>query len=123
MKHRNYLGVELDPLIEAVTTKLVPAVGGILTITGCETPPALEVQLLQGGTVVARATVRANGVYFIPDLAAGEYLWQVVDATSEGAELAHHHGAGGSADGAARGYGRGVRARRARTRSSRRARR
>ena len=79
VKHRNYLGVELDPLIESVTTTLVPAVGGILTVTGCDTPPALEVQLLQGGAVVAADAVREDGVYFIPDLTAGEYLWQVVD--------------------------------------------
>ena len=79
VKHRNYLGVELDPLIESVTTTLIPAVGGILTVTGCATSPALEVQLLQASAVVARATVRQDGVYFIPDLAAGEYLWQVVD--------------------------------------------
>ncbi|MBI5100002.1 MAG: thrombospondin type 3 repeat-containing protein [Nitrospirae bacterium] len=79
LKHENYLGLQLDPLIEAVNTHLVPAIGGKVTATGCFVPYAVEVR--QGGVLKGSDTVDSSGVYFIPDLAAGDYQFYVTNAS------------------------------------------
>ena len=45
--------------------------------------PTPQNELLQSSAVIASATVRDDGAYFIPDLVAGEYLWQVVDGQAQ----------------------------------------
>ena len=78
LEHLGYRGVEIDPLIDAVSTDLLPAIGGTVNLIGC-TLASVQAELWQGGVLVASDPVNENGVYYIPDLAAGEYLWQVKD--------------------------------------------
>ncbi|WP_319574437.1 fibronectin type III domain-containing protein [uncultured Desulfobacter sp.] len=78
LKHQNYLGIELDPLIVDVSTELVPAIGGRITQTGCAYP-GLTVRLLQNETLMDQGEVNASGAYYISDLAPGDYDWQVVN--------------------------------------------
>jgi len=76
LKHENYLGVELDPLIQEVRTHLVPAIGGRISQSGCSAVD-LMVEVRQGGELKGSDYVDASGVYFIQDLAAGVYEWVV----------------------------------------------
>ena len=83
LKHLSYQGVEIDPLIESVTTKLVPAIGGAVTFVGCTIPSGVHVQLWQGGARVADDAVDDSRVYFIPDLLPGDYEWRAVDSQGQ----------------------------------------
>lgn len=87
LKHENYLGIELDPLIEAVNTHFVPAIGGIISQTGECVESGLIVQVWQNGVLKGQDTVNdTTGAYFISDLMAGNYVWIVKDL--DGNELA-----------------------------------
>ena len=70
LKHQNYMGIELDPLITGVDTKLIPAIGGILSMVGCHDLSQLSVEVLDGQTVLGQDAVDETGRYFIPDLYA-----------------------------------------------------
>jgi RHS repeat-associated protein len=72
-KHLSYLGVEIDPLIESVTTKLVPAIGGVVTQTGCGTLwlDGLIARLKLGTETIAESVVNSEGVYYLTDLPVG----------------------------------------------------
>jgi flagellar hook assembly protein FlgD len=76
LKHENYLGIQLDPLIEAVNTHFIPAIGGRITDEGCAIP-AITVEVWQGEELKGIDEVSTSGAYFISDLAAGDYLWVV----------------------------------------------
>ena len=79
LAHQDYLGVQLDPLIESTNTHLIPAVGGEVFY-----PPffsgGLKVTLLQNGTVKGDDFINLYGNYFISDLDPGRYAWQVEDS-------------------------------------------
>ena len=76
LKHENYLGIQLDPLIEAVNTHFIPAIGGRITDEGCAIP-AITVEVWQGEELKGIDEVSTSGAYFISDLADGDYLWVV----------------------------------------------
>ncbi|MBI4848034.1 MAG: thrombospondin type 3 repeat-containing protein, partial [Nitrospirae bacterium] len=79
LKHENYLGIQIDPLIEAVNTYMVPAIGGEIFL-----PPysseGIIVEITQNGELKGSDIVNAWDNYFIPDLIAGDYQWIVKDA-------------------------------------------
>ncbi len=77
--HQDYQGIQLDPLVLPPTTSLIPAIGGTVTTDSVQGIPGLTVRLSHGGTAVATDTTDFSGVYYIPDLAAGAYLEEVVD--------------------------------------------
>jgi flagellar hook assembly protein FlgD/uncharacterized membrane protein len=82
LKHENYLGVELDPLIQEVHTHLVPAIGGRITQGGCSSEN-LMVEVSQGGELKGKDFVDSSGAYFIQDLTAGAYQWVVKRANGQ----------------------------------------
>ncbi|MEI9476509.1 MAG: Ig-like domain-containing protein [Deltaproteobacteria bacterium] len=82
LKHEDYLGIQLDPLIIAVNTHFVSAIGGHITQTGACTATGLLVQVWQGDMLKGQDTVSdATGAYFISDLEPGDYLWAVRDSS------------------------------------------
>ena len=86
LKHENYLGVQLDPLVQEVNTHFVPAVGGKVTQGGCMMTGSVTVELRQNDTLIASDLAdAASGNYFISDLAPGSY--QLVARNSDGQEL------------------------------------
>jgi hypothetical protein len=82
LKHEDYRGVQLDPLIEGVNTHFVPAIGGVISRSGCNVEN-LTVEVWQNGQLVASDTVNSAGAYFIPDLAAGDYQLKVKNSQGE----------------------------------------
>jgi hypothetical protein len=76
LQHQNYLGVQLDPIITTVSTNLVPAIGGRLHgpnyVSG-----DITVEVSQDGVLRGSDTLDRGCAYFIPDLAPGDYLWEV----------------------------------------------
>ncbi len=82
LKHENYLGIQLDPLIEEVNTHFVPAIGGQITQVGC-TVSGIAVEVWQDGELKGRDTINDSGAYFISDLVAGNYQWLVKDPTGK----------------------------------------
>jgi len=86
LKHENYLGMELDPLVQAVNTHFVPAVGGKITQGGCMMAGSVTVEVWQNGDRVDFDVAdSSSGNYFISDLAPGDY--QLVTKDSSGREL------------------------------------
>jgi flagellar hook assembly protein FlgD len=81
--HENYLGIELDPLIETVNSHFVPAIGGRITQAGCAIT-GIIVQVSRDGTLKGQNTVSNSGAYFISDLVAGDYNWVVKDTAGKG---------------------------------------
>ncbi|WP_318557046.1 Ig-like domain-containing protein [Geobacter anodireducens] len=80
LTHHDYMGVQLDPLIEAVNTKLIPAIGGEIFMPP-NTTEGMKVELYQGGVLKGQDTVNSYGNYLIPDLTAGGYQWAVKDSS------------------------------------------
>ena len=79
LSHQSYLGLPLDPLIEATGTRLIPAIGGEIFIPP-GTTEGMRVELHQGGVLKGQDRVNAYGNYLIPDLTAGDYEWTLKDA-------------------------------------------
>jgi len=77
LKHEDYLGIQLDPLIQEVITNFVPAIGGIIQQSGVCLESGFIVQVWQGSILAGQDTVDETGRYFISDLVAGNYLWVV----------------------------------------------
>ena len=82
LTHQDYMGVQLDPLIEAVNTHLIPAIGGEIFMPP-NTTEGMKVELYQGGVLRGQDVVNAYGNYLIPDLSAGIYQWELKDANGK----------------------------------------
>ncbi|WP_218043354.1 Ig-like domain-containing protein [Oryzomonas rubra] len=80
LKHQDYMGVTLDPLIVATNTHLVPAIGGEIFMPP-NTSEGMKVELSQSGVLISQDTVNAWGNYLIPDLTAGSYQWVLKDSS------------------------------------------
>jgi flagellar hook assembly protein FlgD len=79
LTHEDYMGIQLDPLIEATSTHLIPAIGGEIFIPP-NTTEGMKVELYQGGLLKGQDIVNAYGNYLIPDLTAGVYQWVLKDS-------------------------------------------
>jgi len=80
MRHQDYRGLRLDPLVLPPTIALVPAVGGMVTGGAANVGlPALTVSLSRDGALVGSDTTNGQGVYYITDLAPGPYDLEVRD--------------------------------------------
>ena len=73
LKHQNYMGVELDPLITGVDTTLIPALGGIVTQPECEEIQGTQVSLYQNGTLIDVDKISDTGRYFFQNLTPGQH--------------------------------------------------
>jgi flagellar hook assembly protein FlgD len=82
LTHQDYMGIQLDPLIEATNTRLIPAIGGEIFIPP-GTTEGMKVELYQGGALKGQDTVNAYGNYLIPDLTMGVYQWVLKDSSGK----------------------------------------
>ena len=76
LKHLGVKGAEIDPLIAEVNTGLVPAIGGTVSLVGCNPEDGIDtviIELLRGGTVIATDKANSKGVYYLQDLEPGTY--------------------------------------------------
>ena len=80
LTHQDYMGIQLDPLIEATNTHLIPAIGGEIFMPP-NTTEGMKVELYQGGALIGQDTVNGYGNYLIPDLTSGVYQWRIKDAS------------------------------------------
>ncbi|MGD9732942.1 MAG: DUF1566 domain-containing protein [Desulfamplus sp.] len=80
MNHQNYLGIELDPLIEKVNTNLVPALGGRITAGNYG---SMSAELLQSGVLKGSDSVNGTGAFYIQDIAAGDYKLVIKDSSGD----------------------------------------
>ena len=79
LTHQDYMGIQLDPLIEATNTHLIPAIGGEIFMPP-NTTEGMKVELYQGGELKGQDIVNAYGNYLIPDLTGGVYQWALKDS-------------------------------------------
>jgi hypothetical protein len=79
LKHQDYLGVQLDPLIEAANTHMVPALGGVIGPAG--STAGMTVELLENSVIRGADVVNDLGSYLITDLAAGTYTWNLKNSS------------------------------------------
>jgi uncharacterized repeat protein (TIGR01451 family) len=84
--HRDFQGIQLDPLVLPPTTSLVPAIGGTVATDSGQGIPGLTVSVSQAGVVKGSDQTDFSGVYYISDLTPGDYLEEVRDLS--GAVLA-----------------------------------
>ena len=81
LTHQDYMGISLDPLIQATNTQLIPAIGGEIFMPQKSTTQGMKVELYQGGLLVGQDTVNSYGNYLISDLTAGGYQWLLKDSS------------------------------------------
>ncbi|MHB8762927.1 MAG: HYR domain-containing protein [Deferrisomatales bacterium] len=83
LKHENYLGVQLDPLISLAEVTYLPTVGGTVTQSPCVLPQLIVEAWAAGAAPIGTSVVGADGHYAILSLVPGDYSWQARDAAGD----------------------------------------
>ena len=84
LTHRTFQGVEIDPLINQVTTEFIPAVGGRLNQVGCDLGFALSA-VLNGNGEQRTVPIGPDDIFYFSDLEPGA-VYQI-DVTSESGQV------------------------------------